>query len=614
MAKSTVKSSDLDFNNIKGRLKTYFQSKSEFNDYDFEASGLSNVLDVLAYNTHINALTANFSLNESFLSTAQLRSSVVSHAQTLGYQIRSRTAARAIVNLSVNMSGVVGRPLQLALVAGTTFTSSIDGTTYTFRTRDTYYARDNGTGLYNFLTTDGSNEIPIFEGTEKTKTFFVGEKDERQIYIIPDQTIDTSTSIVRVYETASSTDFITYTPLSLAIDVGANSTHFQIVESPNGTYELNFGDGTSFGKSPEPGEKVVVTYLSCVGAAANNGTVFSPTADVNVNGVDYTLLCTTATESSGGSAKQSIESIRQLAPIAYAAQKRLVTALDYKGMIESNFPQVRDAAVWSGDQNIPKDYGSVYISLNFNAGTSTSVASAVKSAIVNNYTDNLSVMSMTTKFVDPKDVFLELDSQFNFDPALTGFTIGAIEEQVFKFMATFFQNNLNTFNTPFRRSNLTTEIDSLDKSILSTRIQVRVQMILNVVANETVTETIFFPMKIASPDDIFHRVESQTFEFNGIIGLIKNKLSSTTLQIFDLDGNILLDNVGEYNAQTGAVEIVGFNPSAITGGGNFLKIRVVPENESFISPLRNYIIKLDTTKSSATAIIDRQTPSLEVNI
>jgi hypothetical protein len=221
---------------------------------------------------------------------------------------------------------------------------------------------------------------------------------------------------------------------------------------------------------------------------------------------------------------------------------------------------------------------------------------------------------MTTKFVDPKDVFLELDSQFNFDPALTGFTIGAIEEQVFKFMATFFQNNLNTFNTPFRRSNLTTEIDSLDKSILSTRIQVRVQMILNVVANETVTETIFFPMKIASPDDIFHRVESQTFEFNGIIGLIKNKLSSTTLQIFDLDGNILLDNVGEYNAQTGAVEIVGFNPSAITGGGNFLKIRVVPENESFISPLRNYIIKLDTTKSSATAIVDRQTPSLEVNI
>lgn len=614
MAKSTVKSSDLDFNNIKGRLKTYFQSKSEFNDYDFEASGLSNVLDVLAYNTHINALTANFSLNESFLSTAQLRSSVVSHAQTLGYQIRSRTAARAIVNLSVNMSGVVGRPLQLALVAGTTFTSSIDGTTYTFRTRDTYYARDNGTGLYNFLTTDGSNEIPIFEGTEKTKTFFVGEKDERQIYIIPDQTIDTSTSIVRVYETASSTDFITYTPLSLAIDVGANSTHFQIVESPNGTYELNFGDGTSFGKSPEPGEKVVVTYLSCVGAAANNGTVFSPTADVSVNGVDYTLLCTTVTESSGGSAKQSIESIRQLAPIAYAAQKRLVTALDYKGMIESNFPQVRDAAVWSGDENIPKDYGSVYISLNFNAGTSTSVASAVKSAIVNNYTDNLSVMSMTTKFVDPKDVFLELDAQFNFDPALTGFTIGAIEEQVFKFMATFFQNNLNTFNTPFRRSNITTEIDSLDKSILSTRIQVRVQMILNVVANETVTETIFFPMKIASPDDIFHRVESQTFEFNGIIGLIKNKLSSTTLQIFDLDGNILLDNVGQYNPQTGAVEIVGFNPSAITGGGNFLKIRVIPENESFISPLRNYIIKLDTTKSSATAIIDRQTPSLEVNI
>ena len=57
-----IKSSDLDFTNIKNNLKNYFKNKSEFNDYDFEASGLSNILDVLAYNTHLNGLTANYSL------------------------------------------------------------------------------------------------------------------------------------------------------------------------------------------------------------------------------------------------------------------------------------------------------------------------------------------------------------------------------------------------------------------------------------------------------------------------------------------------------------------------------------------------------------------------
>ena len=73
---TTVKSADLDFNTIKARLKDYFQQQNEFNSYDFEASGLSNVLDVLAYNTHLNALTANMALNESFLPSSQLRSSV----------------------------------------------------------------------------------------------------------------------------------------------------------------------------------------------------------------------------------------------------------------------------------------------------------------------------------------------------------------------------------------------------------------------------------------------------------------------------------------------------------------------------------------------------------
>ena len=36
-----------------------------FSDYDFEASGLSNILDVLAYNTHFNGLTTKFALNEN---------------------------------------------------------------------------------------------------------------------------------------------------------------------------------------------------------------------------------------------------------------------------------------------------------------------------------------------------------------------------------------------------------------------------------------------------------------------------------------------------------------------------------------------------------------------
>jgi hypothetical protein len=610
---STIKSTDLDFTNIKQKLKSHFQKKTEFNDYDFEASGLSNILDVLAYNTHVNGLTANYSLNEAFLTTAQLRSSVVSHAQTLGYEVQSSTAAKAIVNLSLNLTGVSGRPAQIALAKGTTFTSSIDGVSYTFRTRETFYALDNGSGVYNFKASDDTENISIFEGVEKIKTFLVGEKDERQVYVIPDATMDTSTAVVEVYETASSSTFLTYTPLSQAINVDANTTHFSIYESPNGFYELNFGDGISFGKSPEPGEKVVVTYLSNKGAAANNGTVFTPSSTITINSIAYPLNTVTVTESTGGAPKQTIESIRQLAPIAFAAQKRLVTSLDYKAMIETNFAQVKNAAVWSGDQNVPIDFGAIYISLNFETGTSDTVKQTVKDAIVGNYTNNLSVMSMTTKFSDPIDVFMEVNVAFQFDPALTGKTLGAMETDIYQFVQNYFATNVENFDAVFRKSNMLTEIDALDASILNSSVTIRPSLRQEVTINALNTFTLNYPVKIAVPDDVNHRVTSSTFEFKGVTATIKNRLSSTILEIQDLDGNVILDNVGEYNAQAGTVAINAFEPSQITTGQSFLIFTIVPEQDSVIKPLRNYILKLDTARSSATATVDRQTTSLEVS-
>jgi len=614
MATSTVKSSDLDFNNIKQSLKSHLKSKSEFSSYDFEASGLSNVLDVLAYNTHLNGLTANFALNESFLTTAQLRSSVVSHAQMLGYETRSRTAANALINISVNLSSVSGRPAKLTIDKGKQFSSSIDGVTYTFRTREAINASDDGTGLYVFKNAAGSDKISISEGIEKTKTFIVGEKTERQIYIIPDETIDTLTAEVKVFESTSSSNFTTFTPLRQAIQVDADTTHFSLHESPNGFYELNFGDGVSFGKSPDPGEKVEVKYLSCKGPLANNGTVFTPTSGIVVGGVEYSLSIVTDTESSGGAEKQSIESIRQLAPIAYAGQQRLVTSLDYKAMIESNFPQVSSVSVWSGDENIPIDYGKVYISINFTDGTSSSVQQAVKDAIVTNYTTNLAVMSIKPEFVDPIYVFLEINDNFQFDPGLTGTTLGAMEDQIMSFMKTYFNSFLRDFGQVFRKSNLQTEIDALDKAILSNTIDLKVQMRQNITVNTSNNFTLNFPIPIATPDDVFHRVQSDTIEFNGVPAQVKNKLSSNTLQIFDLEGNVLLDNVGSYDAAKGKVTFIGFNPSQIVSGKTFMKINIEPQDSGKIEPLRNYILALDEDRSSATARLDRQTPNLQVSI
>ena len=612
MPTTTVKSTDLDFENIKTSLKNFLKTDTQFADYDFDASGLNNILDVLAYNTHVNGLTANFALNEAFLNTAQLRSSVVSHAETLGYEVRSRVASKALVELSVNLSGVTGRPAQIHLNSGTQFTSSVDGVSYTFRTLETFFARDNGSGLYQLQTNEGSNDIPIFEGTEKTKTFLVGETSERQVFVIPDSEIDTKTATVLVYDTASSTNFIQYTPLAEASTIDKDTTVFTIRETPNGFYELNFGDGISFGKKPDAGNKVIVTYLATKGPDANLADTFTATSNVTIGGANYSITAVTSAESTGGALRQSIESVRQLAPLAFATQQRMVTSADYKAVIMSNFSAVTDTAVWSGDQNVPVDYGKVYISLNFPTGTAEATKTETQNNIVSNFTDTLGIMSIETEFVDPVDVFLELVVNFDFDPSLTGFTLTSTENSIYNFITTFFTRNLNTFDKIFRRSNLLTEIDALDPAILSSRCETKVQIRMSPVIGINNTEVLAFPMKIATPDDINHIVESSVFTFEDKVCQIKNILSGTTLQIIDVDGNVLLDNVGEYKPADGQVEIIGFNPQAFIGGDTFIKFSVTPENQSVVKPLRNYILRFDTSRSSATATIDRQQTALKV--
>jgi len=610
---TTIKTSDLDFDNIKSSLKNYFKSTDEFKDYDFEASGLSNVLDVLAYNTHVNGLTANYAMNESFLSTAQLRSSVVSHANTLGYDVRSMTGAIGYVNLSVNLSAVSNRPVTVELAKGTQFTGSVDGVSYTFRTTETYFGRDNGFGLYDFKTTGGSADIPITEGVERVKTFLAGEKSERTIYIIPDENMDKSTAVVKVFDTATSSAFTSYAPIKTAIEVDGDSTFFTMSEAPNGYYELNFGDGISFGKSPEPGNKIEVTYLTTVGPAANDAGSFTANSPVSILGQNYNLIVTTAANSAGGADKQSVESIKQLAPYAYASQQRLVTSLDYKSTILSNYTAVKDCAVWSGDQNVPIDYGRVYVSLKFDTNTTAATQSAIKNSIVNNFTKNLAVMSIETKFTDPVDTFIELTTNFQFDPALTGNTLFSTEAEVFNFKKTYFRNNLGKFDAVYRRSNLLTEIDALSPAILSTKQDVKAQLRFSPTIGQNTDHKLAFPMKIASPDDVQPIVTTTTFQYNGKVALIKNKLESTILQIYDLNGNVLFNNVGEYRPQDGIVDIVAINPQALLFGVNYIKVSVIPENQSFIKPLRNYILSLDEDVTSATAIIDRQTTTLEID-
>tara|TARA_A100001388_G_scaffold227486_1_gene178865 strand:+ start:9392 stop:11272 length:1881 start_codon:yes stop_codon:yes gene_type:complete len=604
---TTIQSTDLDFDTIKTRLKDYLKKQNEFNDYDFEAAGLSNLLDVLAYNTHFNGLIANFAINESFLNTAQLRSSIISHAEALGYVPRSYTSSQAKLNLSISISAS-NRPNLVDLPRGATFTTSIDNVSYTFRTREKYTATPNSAGVYNFVTDDGITEIPVYEGIEKVKTFFVGDTGDNQIYVIPDITIDTTTIRVRVFDTAVGSTFDTYTNINTAKRITPTSTHYQIKEVPNGYYEIIFGDGLSTGKAPSAGNMIKIDYLSTKGPAGNGATVFS--TSVQVKGQNLSVLTNTA--SAGGSFREGIESIRQNAPIYFTSQRRMVTAEDYRGQILTNFNSfVDDVTTWGGADNDPPVYGRVYVSLKFKDDVDIATQQNVKSRIISELTDNFAIATIDTVYVDPVNTFLELSTTFNFDPDLTSRTAGSTQNLVQSTIQTFFANNLEKFGQVFRRSNLLTIIDDLDEAILNTRMEVKVQQRLTPSLGLTRSYNINFPVPISVPDDKTYIISSTKFTVNNISCVLRNRLSSTIMEVVDTSGNVVIDNIGSYNAAAGRIDLTGLNVTAFEGTA--IKISALPTNQSTIRPLRASLLNLDQEISKANAILDYQNTQVSLS-
>ena len=589
---TTIKSTDLDFDTIKNNLKVFLAQKPEFADYNFEASGLSNLLDVLAYNTHYNGLLANFALNESFLSTAQLRSSIVGLAGGLGYSVGSRKASFSVVNLSMTNND---NPSSITMPAGTRFSTTVNSKSYTFQTRDTVTAFSDGTGLYKF-TLDGNRNIPIYEGVTRRKTFIAGPASENDTYVIPVNNLDLDTVTVKVYNSVSSNDFTLYTNIINSTTINSNSVIYVVKESPNGYYELTFGNGVRLGKTPQPGDKIEVDYTTVSGPEANGSKSFVPEATLD----GKTINVTTVSGSSSGSYKEELESVRKNAPFQWAAQNRMVTAQDYAALILRNFSNViTDIKSWGGEDNVPTKYGSIFVSMVF--GTDDPVVIANTKADILTLAKDLSVASFNVEFVDPVETYLEVSTVVQFNPTLTSVSQTSIESDVKEAMQTYFDTNLGGFSQSFRRSNMLTDIDSKDNSILSSRADIKMQNRF-VPSPTTPLQTVIYSAAISAPLDDGYVIQSDTFYYNGKVCVLRNLLESSIIQVIEVSTGLpLVDNIGSYSATDGTVSLVNFTGTLITG--SYIRITALPANPSVINPLRSSIIRYDAQASRARAVL-----------
>jgi hypothetical protein len=479
-----------DFDDVKQNLKTFLRGQTEFTDYDFEGSGMSALLDVLAYNTHYLGFNANMLANEMFLDSASLRSSVVSHAKTLGYLPSSPRASVATVNVMLNTTSLVSATMP----AGTVFTTTVDGTSYQFTTATSVTSSSTGAGI-------PFNSVKIYEGTYVTSRYTVNSSDADQRFLLADSRADTDTLTVKVQTSSSDTTTSTYTLATDITQVTASSKVYFLQEVEAGKFEVYFGDGV-IGTALSDNNIVILTYIVSNKAAANGATTFTSSGAIaTVNDVSVT----TVSSSSAGSERETLKSIKYNAPLDYASQGRCVTAEDYKVYVKKLYPNTQSVQVFGGESGSfdsslgavsTPEYGKVFISIKSTTGLD--LTTNEKTQLVTDLAP-YTIASTTPVIVDPLTVSLILNTNFKFDSSATTSTAEGLKTAVTNALIAYNSSDLGKFDGIFRHSKVTGVVDDADTSILGNITNVTMGQFFTPTTTASTAYTFFFNNALYNP-------------------------------------------------------------------------------------------------------------------
>ncbi len=598
---------EFDFDDVKDNLKVFLKNQTEFKDYDFEGSGMNIMLDILAYNTHYLGFNANMLANEMFLDSASLRSSVVSHAKTLGYEVTSARSPIATVNVAL-----VTTSASKTMPAGTAFSSTVDDVSYQFVTIADITANNAG-GSVTF------NNVSIYEGTYLTSKYLVDTTNPEQRFLLPDNRSDTSTLTVQVQNSASDSTLTTYTKATDISQISSTSSVYYLQEVENGFHEIYFGDG-NVSKALSDGNIVILNYVVTNKTASNGASSFS--APSTIDGVSD-ITVTTVSNAGGGAEPESLASIKLQAPLDYASQGRAVTTDDYVTYTKKLFANTQAVSVWGGEDggfdpatgvtSVP-EYGKVFISIRSTTGQN--LTDTEKTQLVNDF-GKFKVTSITPVIVNPETTFIILNTSFQYDSNVTTKTQSDLETLINTTISNYNSDNLQDFNKPFRHSQLTGLIDDTDDSILS---NVTTVTLAKFVTPDTTKETAY---TLSFDNAFFHPHDGHNSAAGGIIASTGFFIDGNTSReyFFDDDGNgnlriyYLVAGVRTYfDALAGTVDYdngeIKINPVQITSVSDVdeaastkFRLTVLP-NSNDIVPVRNQLLELDLTNTSVSGTVD----------
>jgi hypothetical protein len=590
---------NLDFTEIKSTLKDYMRSQSDFTDYDFEGSALSQLLDVLAYNTYYTAFNANMVVNELFLDSATLRDNVVSLAKQLGYTPKSITSPSAELGFSVTFP--VSGPASIKLKAGTGFVTNYDKTLYRYIT-----LKDIKVPVVNNVAT--FSDVILNEGSYVLSTFTYDGSLKDQKFKIQNSAADLNTLIVRVYESAGSSVYEEYKKSDNILQVGSEDKVYFINEVDDEQYELFFGDGI-LGKKLTDGNVIEIRYILTKGSQSNGAKsftfsgVFLDENNVKVSSPFSVSNIVTTSNARGGSAIESIEKIKFNAPKFYGSQNRAVTSNDYSAIVRNLYPAVSDIIVFGGEDQVPPDYGKVFIAVKPTIANSlTSVTKKELSDKLKSYT----VASVKPVFLDPSILFVEINSKVYFDGAKTNLLPAEVAAKVSTGVNEYLKtSSTEKFNGKFRYSKFIGVIDSSDRAINSNITEITLRKDFYAQINASSFYEICYQNEFLKDCDnpVVTSTGMTVFEHPNYTSYLEDRDGKIVLYRLDsLTGDKILlnDSVGDVDYVKGEIKLYDFTILKGTFSDNRIELRVKPSSND-VEVKREVYLDVDISKSTFVA-------------
>jgi len=598
MAQHKLQISELDFDKIKSNLKTFLQSQTQFQDYDFDGSGLSILLDVLSYNTHYLSYIANMSTNELYLDSADIRNNIVSLAKMLGYTPSSPRAPRASIDIKLN--NAIGS--SVTMVKGTVFSTTVNSVEYQYVTNEDITISPVD-GIYEF------KNATIYEGTLVTFKYVYDINDPDQKLVIPTNTADTSTLKITVQNSSTDTTQSVYALAGGYNSVSSDSKVYFIQETIDGKFQIYFGDGVT-GKKLSDDNIVIMEYVITNRTDSNGASTFA----LNGNVGGYTdVTISTDSNSQGGSEGETSDSIKFNAPLQYSAQDRAVTATDYETLVKSIYPNALSISAWGGEDDETPQYGVVNISIK--AASGSTLTDTTKADIVTQLRP-FNVASVRPVIKDPETTSVLITSNVKYDAKATAKTASTIKAEVINTLINYNTENLQKFDSVFRFSKVTGLIDETDDSILSNITTVKIRKDFTPILLSSSKYFVYFRNALYNPHS------GHLASTGGILSSTGFKIDGNDNEFFfdsDGAGNVRLyymssgvksylnSSQGTIDYSTGAVTINSLKIASITNIGGkvstIVQLTVTP-NSNDVVPVRDQIVEIDVGNSNITVTAD----------